>query len=70
MTLGHPDGQRDSRAMCGPIIGPPLAALGADQFGDLSLHDLARASVTDSPITSAWSPREHVLDDLLDRHRS
>src|SRR3954469_17929685 len=28
--------------MCGPIIGPALAELGADQFGDLSLHDLAR----------------------------
>ena len=55
-------------AMRRAILGPALTVLGADQLGDLGLHQLARDRLhrlaDHVPVLIA----QHLPDDLLDRH--
>jgi hypothetical protein len=53
-----------------PIIGPPLTELGADQLGDLDLHELARDRLDRLTNHVGVLIAQHLPDDLLDRHLS
>jgi hypothetical protein len=55
-------------AVRGPIL-HPLAALGADQFTDLGLHQLLRDRAHRLADHIAMLLAQHPPDDLLDRHR-
>jgi hypothetical protein len=50
------------------IFGPPLAALGADQLGDLELHHLGRDRLDGLADHVGVLIQQHLPDDLLDRH--
>ena len=51
-----------------PILGPALAALGADQLRHLELHHLRRDGLDRLADHVSVLIEQHLLDDLLDRH--
>jgi hypothetical protein len=55
-------------AMRRAIIGPALAAIGADQLGDLELHQLCGDGLDRLADHIGVLIEQHLPDDLLDRH--
>jgi hypothetical protein len=50
------------------ILGPALAALGADQLRHLELHQLRRNGLDGLADHVGMLVEQHLPDDLLDRH--